>query len=90
MKMVLESSPISFSNSTIWKVCSEVTKIIDTDILQVPSIINIIIGGQLVKRQFAYVDETANYTFVFDPGFDDNDIYPGELCNYAKNLLMPR
>jgi hypothetical protein len=32
-----------------------------------------------VKRQFAYVDETANYTFIFDPGFDDDEIYPGEF-----------
>ena len=37
-----------------------------------------IIGGQLVKHQFAYVDETDDYIFVFDPGFNDNDIFPGK------------
>ena len=31
-----------------------------------------------MKCQFAYVDETANYTFTFDAGFDDDDIFPGE------------
>ena len=31
-----------------------------------------------MKRQFAYVDDTANYTFMFDIGFDDDDIFPGE------------
>ena len=47
----------------------------------------IILGGQLVKRQFAYVDETTNYTFMFYPRFDDNDIYPGE-CVYCVATLM--
>lgn len=31
-----------------------------------------------MKCQFAYVDETANYTFMFDAGFDDDDVFPGE------------
>lgn len=31
-----------------------------------------------MKRQFAYVDETANYTFTFDTGFDDDAIFPSE------------
>lgn len=33
-----------------------------------------------MKRQFAYVDETANYTFMFDAGFDDDDVFPGECA----------
>ena len=36
-------------------------------------------GGQLVKTYFAHVDKAENFTFTFEPGFDDSDIYPGEV-----------
>ena len=41
------------------------------------------IGGQLMKTFFAYVDETENFTFTFQRGIGDSDIYPGmSACIY--------
>ena len=30
-----------------------------------------------MKTLFAYVDKTENFTFTFQPGISDSDIYPG-------------
>ena len=34
-------------------------------------------NGNITRERFAYLDRTANYTFVFEPGFNDKEIFPG-------------
>ena len=36
------------------------------------------VGRNIVRKQFAILDELDNYSFSFIPGFDDNDIYQCE------------
>ena len=79
MKMELESSLMLFSSSTERKVV--LTKAYYDHSLSLWLHNNIV--DHLVKQQFAYVDKTANYTFIFDHGFDDNDIFPGECASYT-------
>ena len=38
-----------------------------------------LVGRNIVRKQFAVLDELDNYSFNFVPGFDDNDIYPRKL-----------
>ena len=35
--------------------------------------------GNLTRQWFAYLDRTDNYTFTFEPGYDDSRVFPGEL-----------
>ena len=34
-------------------------------------------NGSITRESFAYLDRTANYTFVFEPGFNDKEVFPG-------------
>lgn len=36
-------------------------------------------NGKLARHAFAYLDELENFTFKFQPGFDDATVYPGIL-----------
>ena len=41
--------------------------------------------GNLTRQRFAYLDRTDNYTFTFEPGFNDDFVYPGKNKNKNKN-----
>ena len=34
-------------------------------------------NGSITRERFAYLDRTSNYTFVFEPGFNDKEVFPG-------------
>ena len=40
------------------------------------------LGGRLMKMQFAFVDESDNFSFTYVTGFNDTMIYPGELLKF--------
>ena len=48
------------------------------------------IGSRPMKTPFAYVDRTENFTFTFQPGFDDSDVYPGMLLSRKRSYLYSR
>ena len=33
--------------------------------------------GNLDRQPFAHLDRQDNYTFTFEPGFNDNTVFPG-------------
>ena len=41
-----------------------------------------------MKTYFAHVDKAENFTFTFEPGFDDSDIYPGEVSQGIYNNFI--
>ena len=48
-------------------------------------------GSNLTRVNFAYVDRTDNYTFTFEPGFDDDTVYPSEISkcpNYVHSCCV--
>ena len=32
----------------------------------------------MIKKDFAYVEESDNFSFTYQPGFDDEEIFPGK------------
>ena len=46
------------------------------------------VGGQLMKTFFAYVDKTENFTFIFQPGIGESDIYPGMSHSISDNFAI--
>ena len=34
-------------------------------------------NGDLERKPFAYLDGQDNYTFTFEPGFNDSTVFPG-------------
>ena len=47
------------------------------------------------RERFAYLDRTANYTFVFESGFNDNEVFPGKYSldlsrHIIINVLVPQ
>ena len=36
--------------------------------------------SDIVRTQFAILNEAENYSFSFVPDFEDKDIFPGNLC----------
>ena len=45
-------------------------------------------NGNITRERFAYLDRTANYTFVFEPGFNDHEVFPGKLSVQAHNIII--
>lgn len=45
-------------------------------------------NGNITRERFAYLDRTANYTFVFEPGFNDHEVFPGKLSLQAHNIII--
>ena len=35
-------------------------------------------GTNVVRERFAMIREDDNFTFIYEPGIDDTDVYPGK------------
>ena len=83
MKMAQEFSAVLYIGNTGTKVYRPGRSVC---VIYRPYILPLLSDGELVKKDFAYVDESDNFSFTYKPGFDDVEIFPGE--RYFKPMTM--